>query len=311
MHSRELHEAFSHSVPFHDEGYNVVICYRDNSSLYKATRKIRRTADRICTALQSAVFEGVATTERARHYDGYFITTTDSHLCNKVLAKRRNDAIRRRLASDFEAPLVEIETNEPSIRLDVFNGKGNQQDETWNVTFLDMDALLVADSGPEMQTSSTLAHLKMLHKMHLVLKQYGKRDTNSIVHVKSEALYQVVASIGGCKGVSGLDIERHCKTATGDVTSHITGITIRRLQNKKSASRCPLTIYPPRYIELPTSYDDDCDNTMSIVEICRFHNHDAARGCLRSKKAQQNAKVKGCDLDHKHCKSIYIYTFAS
>ena len=92
---------------------------------------------------------------------------------------------------------------------------------------------------------------------------------------------------------------------------------IRRLQNKKGVANCPLTIYPPRFIELPPLVVTSCssssdgftgadgssssDKEVRTVEICRFHSYDAERGCLRSKKAKLNSQVKGCDMDHDHC----------
>ena len=100
-------------------------------------------------------------------------------------------------------------------------------------------------------------------------------------------------------------------TSTNNKAEHRS--TIRRLRDKKGASNCPLVMYPPRYIELshpPSSTADennDNDNDDSrfifgeLLEICRFHNYDTERGCLRSKKARMNVDSKGCRLDHHHC----------
>ena len=61
---------------------------------------------------------------------------------------------------------------------------------------------------------------------------------------------------------------------------------IRRLREKKGAANCPLTIYPARYIEILSS--SSSGGSEKTKEICRFYNYDSERGCLRSKKAQQN-----------------------
>ena len=93
---------------------------------------------------------------------------------------------------------------------------------------------------------------------------------------------------------------------------------IRQLRDKKGASNCPVVMYPPRYIKLshpPSSTaDENNDNDDNdegnddsrfifgeLLEICRFHNYDTERGCLRSKKARMNVDSKGCRLDHHHC----------
>jgi len=67
---------------------------------------------------------------------------------------------------------------------------------------------------------------------------------------------------------------------------------IRRLRDKKGASNCPLTLYPPRYVE---------KENKGVIEICRFHNYDAERGCLRMKRSKLNSDVKECEMDHDHC----------
>jgi len=67
---------------------------------------------------------------------------------------------------------------------------------------------------------------------------------------------------------------------------------IRRLRDKKGAANCPLTLHPPRYVE---------KENKGVIEICRFHNYDAERGCLRMKRSKRNADVKECEMDHEHC----------
>ena len=75
---------------------------------------------------------------------------------------------------------------------------------------------------------------------------------------------------------------------------------IRRLRDRKAAADCPLSVHPARYVEIPSSsrasssHDDEeggdgacvVDGGASVVEICRFHNYDAQRGCLRSARAR-------------------------
>ena len=149
----------------------------------------------------------------------------------------------------------------------------------------------------------------------------------SIAHIRSEVFYRITTNlnntIGATNGVSGDDILQHClslknnDTSTNNNKAEHTS-TIRRLRDKKAASNCPLVMYPPRYIELshPPSYtadeyNDNDNNDESnddsrfifgeLLEICRFHNYDTERGCLRSKKARMNVDSKGCRLDHHHC----------
>jgi hypothetical protein len=148
----------------------------------------------------------------------------------------------------------------------------------------------------------------------------------SIVHIRSELLYRITTNLNNTiakNGVSGDDILQHCLSFKNNDTStnnnkaeHMS--TIRRLRDKKGASNCPLVMYPPRYIELsypPSSTADennDNDNNDEsnddsrfifgeLLEICRFHNYDTERGCLRSKKARMNVDSYGCRLDHHHC----------
>ncbi len=95
-----------------------------------------------------------------------------------------------------------------------------------------------------------------------------------------------------------LSLDLEVRTSPRGPQHHIiimaqTAKPIRRLRPQRAASNCPLTIYPPRFIEqqLPVP---DLGLGVQVVEICRFHNFDVERGCLRRSRSC-------CALDHDHC----------
>lgn len=323
LHSRDLAgalRAVAVAVPSSPrrEGYEgrdvvvVVVCHGDGTSWYKATRKMRRTADRIRKALPSASNESIEGREvgaevGGARWDGCLIGGARGAAAGG--ATEREGAVRRRLASEFACDGARIDDvgdddDAGRVSMELYRGEeGDPQEERWCVAFVDLDAIVSGDAGRgDAATSQPMRHYGALQRTLALLGRRYEPGTNSIVHVKSEALHRAVASVGGgSKCAIGSDVRKRCEaseTASDDERSHITGTTIRRLRDNKGASRCPLTIYPPRYVELPTTGGDDgngdCDSKTRVVEICRFHNFDAARGCLRSRRGR-------CDLDRTRC----------
>ena len=310
LHSRDLSSACTFASPSSgDEGHEIIICHKDRTSFYKATRKAKRTAQRIWSACSNSASGDVSTSSDACSCscDGYFVGKTQP-------ANSSDDASAatiKRLRTEFGTDSgIDTILEDISVTITGFSSRedsGEQTDSTnFNVVFFDLDAV----SPVNMHDSSTQKiQFDFMQKSLSMLQNKGK---NAVIHIRSESMYRIITSIGpGSSRIT--EIEQYflskqneseeAEKATNDNRGKVDGTVIRRLCGKKAAN-CPLTIYPARYVELPytsTSSSGDGDQAQIIVEICRFHNYDADRGCLRSKRAQQNSEVKDCDLDHGHC----------
>lgn len=152
---------------------------------------------------------------------------------------------------------------------------------------------------------------------YLSIECHFDTGINSFIHVKSEMLYHAVAQlVSSGKGTRCVKSNPCCLTSS-DIDTYFASKQfnysnqkdqsspedapssenlIRRLRQVKGAAGCPLSLHPVRYIQRSAP-----DGKDELIEICRFHNFDSERGCLRSKKARLNSNIKGCSLDHEHC----------
>ena len=193
-----------------------------------------------------------------------------------------------------------------------------------HVIFMDLDTLaqdhlnLIFDDP---NASSLCCHSLLEGIISTLTKQSYCSGKNFIINVKCDSLHRAISSMASLKSsannsdavasvapltrVSGVELTMHlsshnCADSPNpdehDNATAATGV-IRRLRGKKRASHCPLSLYPARFVEIPPS----TAAPPRLIEICRFHNYDLDRGCLRSKKAQQKQGLKGCDMDHDHC----------
>ncbi|KAL3807057.1 hypothetical protein ACHAXA_008003 [Cyclostephanos tholiformis] len=180
---------------------------------------------------------------------------------------------------------------------DVSDDRGSPGERIINVVFFDFDA-------DDESSRASLMHLDSINNF-LASSLVQKDAKGSIIHFRSVALYRVVTSLCSVipvrNGVRGIELV-NCPPPQKDGSETIVNAPIRRLRDRKAASNCPLSIFPARYIELtsPSSSHED-ESVREIVEICRFHNYDAERGCLRSRKTRHDSLIKGCNLDHYHC----------
>lgn len=208
----------------------------------------------------------------------------------------------------------------------------NPSDRRVGVLFVDLDKVArdhldcIFDN---LSASARCSYNILNNILHwLSTHQHFYQELCWIVHVKSEILHQYVSPSSSGNGtdacaflVTGEELlikfaslPSHISTKKSDVAIKDTSNTqnqntIRRLRDNKEAAHCPLSLYPARYIEIdPTmnesSSEDNNENDRhrtKIREICRFHNYDSERGCLRSKKALEKEGLKGCDMDHEHC----------
>ena len=263
----------------------IIICHKDKRSFYKSTRKIGRAAIRVWSTLFS-------TTTDCNVCDGYYISAPEQS------SSDNHEAIQTRLTSEFGPCCDTIAIDNMTVlkysSKDAVEEKKSANKEEFDVIFLDVND---ADSG---QVS-----LGWMQNMLSTLKEKViSKEKSAIIHLRSESIHRIVSntSKNGSSpyGISGAELKKYILSG-GSINRDEDSAPIRRLRDKKGASNCPLTIYPARYIEIQSSSDGSAEQAGKTVEICRFHNYDTERGCLRSKKAQINPEVKGCDMDHKHC----------
>ena len=291
---------------------DIIICHKDRTSFYKCTRKSRRTASRVWAKLFSS---SGSTISEVVACDGYFVGNkrSTSPLSSTSFKTRERhstegEAIHMRLASEFGQSCDVIDIDMPNasnltaikFRSGDDNGAddgGSPRESSINVIFFDLDTIVENDGSARM-------HLDFIE--NILASSLMQNDVmGSIVHLRSEAMYRAVTSscsiISAQNGVSGVELEK-CLSFQNDGSKETANAPIRRLRERKGAANCPLSMYPARYIELssPPSSSEDDGSVCKIFEICRFHNYDS-RGCLRSKKAEHNSLLKGCDLDHYNC----------
>ncbi|KAL3788201.1 hypothetical protein HJC23_004668 [Cyclotella cryptica] len=345
LHSSELPSINirQNSTSYPDGKLQLVICHKDDSSFYKSTRKIFRTATRLLSAVTPE--EGALVGGIADRCIGYWIGNQEKAGEAPIQNKRNDDAIHRRLKTEFGPS----DTVQFTVGLDQFgdatmNNEGialnalkfdssktggdatNVMDSPCDhrkppsIIFLDLDRLFQSLSLVihTLQKTEDLVrvHWSLFQKVisSLSIQLHSDTGINSFIHVKSAMLYRAVAELSSSGDLvkpnsrlitrSSIDTyfdSRDCDYSTlkhesppEDASSSEN--VIRRLRQVKGASGCPLSLHPIRYIERSAP-----DGTHQLIEICRFHNFDSERGCLRSKKALLNSNVKGCSLDHEHC----------
>lgn len=322
LHSKDWASALCNAAsPIIDQVPHILICHKDQTSFYKSTRKACRTAGRILWPAATGDRNAVSPM-----FDGFFVGK-EEHSPVSGGGEKANAAIHKRLSSEFgniQGEPIIIDMSNVSVRKyspDDRDGSGpidsgeGLHSERANVIFFDLDSIYSTANMHD--ASDQQAHHSLMLEVLSLLTKEVPLSKNSVIHVKSETMYHIVTSIGPSTptngsgkmpcGVSGEELEKHLLSrqneneAGGSISSG--NDVIRRLRNKKGAANCPLSVYPARFVELPPfcSSPNTSDKAVRTVEICRFHNYDAERGCLRSKKAQQNSEVKGCDMDHDHC----------
>ena len=300
LHSKDLPIANLHL----DSQSKLVICHKHDASLYKSTRKIVRTAKRLLSTV-----------------------TGKEEVCDCSLywikSGKNEQSIQKRLDSEFSR----CETFEFSIgerMKDVTPGcdssrcqvsrfsscvnrmTSDSRKDILSIMILDLDHLLDSDGliDANEHNINTTSCWSFADRIISSLLSWSPHDSKckTVVHIKSQVLYQAISVILASQSyekskpfILGNDLEAHHIPSTNNdqVTTRQQqpNNVIRRLRQTKRAAKCPLSIYPIRYIQ----HDD------KLVEICRFHNYDGERGCLRSKRVRENPNIKGCEMDHKHC----------
>eukprot|EP00956_Cyclotella_meneghiniana_P013801 scaffold20263_cov69-Cyclotella_meneghiniana.AAC.1 len=306
---------------------HLVICHKDDQSLYKATRKIGRTAKRLLAS---------------------FITNSEKKCDGKcscetiywIKGGKNEDAIQKRLVNELGSYVdlqfllkahlntaiatddVDIEsTDDTAVHvmkkfITERNDGDSSCDDNLSVVIIDLDYLIQTSCCGSTQHQFTnndhQVYWEWAQKILTSLLSQIECDGHNhsvILHVKCTSLYQSVSDIvllpldtakNHYATKHDIDANQNRESTSNSVhhddetRKHV----IRRLREKKSAAQCPLSTHPIRYITKPRLEND---TTAALVEICRFYNYDSERGCLRSKRARNNPNVKGCELDHDHC----------
>ena len=308
-----------------DDVRNIIICHKDKTSFYKATRRSRRTAQRVWSALFTDHYQYENKSIDIKVCDGYYVgkkqSNVDSDYSNQGSQDNVDGAIHKRLITEFGPCIDVIDVCEDDLKVIKFNSdnlRGNNNDcqsgEEMSTNESEVDVIFFNLDSVENSTMQQQIHFDLMQNVFttLIQKVSGKGMKNFIIHLKSETFYHAVTSKNGSGQnhqaccISGVELQQYMLSNGGsgnnDESINTDATPIRRLRDKKGAANCPLTIYPARYIEIPSSScASSSDGSEQTNEICRFYNYDSERGCLRSKKAQQNSKVKGCDMDHDHC----------
>ena len=273
IHSREISSYrfdFKHQ---HEQNF-IILCHKDKTSFYKSTRKSNRTASRVWSGL-FPVNNNISSESSHIICDGYHVST-DSQ-------QDANTAIHKRLTTEFGEFSTTIDIDIPNISVTKYSSSGDTivRRGGVDVIFFELDT-----STTDVDSDSTQDHF---HLIQNTVSKLIKQDKNAIIHLKCDTIHRAISSSMSSKSncISGVELEQYILDE-----SKSSAEPIRRLRDKKGAANCPLTIYPPRYVE---------KEDQGVIEICRFHNYDAERGCLRMKRSKQNPDVKECEMDHDHC----------
>lgn len=268
------------------QSQQLIVCHKDDQSLYKSTRKMSRTAKRLLST---------ATNYNVESYTAYIIRGC-----------KNEESIVKRLEAEFGPSVdsqlgIEEHCNDGSatktlqaLRFGSASTSLGTSSNNLGIALVDLDSImhdLQANAG-------AAANLTCWECAQRVISSFPRDTGDLVVHIKSDNLYRTVSDIllsktNGQTETYAMEseIKAYLKQSSIDQEEKV----IRRLRQKKGAADCPLSIYPIRYIQ--------SNNYTKLTEICRFHNYDEDRGCLRSKRARDNPNVKGCEMDHMHCHS--------
>ena len=251
----------------------VVVAHKNQKSFDRSTKRILRSTKQIWTSYVTGD-------------DNYSVS--DAYLIFGSGRNKASASLHERLAKEFKstgvcAP-VEVNNAINAIRFNV-----DIREDGLNVIFINLDSLSLTPSDisvSEMQTLLDSIVITLVDSKRVLLHIKSDIISRAITSMLSDDTKESLHQINGKELKSFL-----CAQEQTIIKSHLTGDLIRRLNKKNESSNCPLTKYPTRYIQ----------NKNERREICRFHNFDKERGCLRSIKALHNKNLKGCDLDHDHC----------
>ena len=273
----------------------IVIVHRDKASLYKSTKKARRTGLR---AWSSLVAGGCPSEIR----DAYEISSPGQNTNSRLQTEFGDGtslaiavSTRELTATKYTSGAKEGENwhddSEAPWRNDSLHslqpdGEGSDlSTPDLNLVFVDVNAILESEShyyNDSGGSSREQLHFAML--METISALTASSFSNAVVHARSDALRKSIASLSReTKLVLADDLKVHIQDTSNGQSR------IRRLAAKTVSANCPLSTHPARYIEVT-----DDDDGKSLKEICRFHNYDSTRGCLRLKRER-------CDFCHKTC----------
>ena len=273
IHSREISKIPSSTTTTKSI---IILCHKDKTSFYKSTRKSNRTASRVWSGLFPTTDNANNSEDSHIICDGYHIST-DS---------QQNDtaAIHKRLTTEFGEFSTAIDIDIPNISVTKYSSSEdtNERKRGVDVIFFELDT-----STTNVDNDSTQDHFQLIR--HTVSKLIEQDDRSAVIHLKCDTIHRAISAMNSKSNcISSVELEQYIL----DESKASANTPIRRLRDKKGAANCPLTLYPPRYVE---------KENKGVIEICRFHNYDAERGCLRMKRSKQNADVKECEMDHDHC----------
>ena len=253
----------------------LIVCHKSQKSFERSTRRASRSIKQIWSSYVDA--ENDATVS-----DVYL-------LCDE--SNTNASSLKDRLSKEFGSTAAVIPVEFSNKVVNVNRLHVDSRDDGLNVMFVDLDSL----SAQEHATSASALQTLMDHIGTLA------KHKQTLMHVKSDVISRSIALIlsddsrGSSKHIDGEEFNAFLTVQEqAIIKSHLTGDLIRRLNKKNVAKNCPLTNYAARFVQSSL-------NTGEKKEICRFHNYDVERGCLRSMKAQQNKNLKGCNMDHEHC----------
>ena len=252
----------------------LIVCHKSQKSFERSTRRASRSIKQIWSSYVDA--ENDATVS-----DVYL-------LCDG--SNTNASSLKDRLSKEFELTAAVIPVEFSNKVVNVYRIHVDSRDDGLNVVFVDLDSLCAQEHATFVSELQTLMdHIGTLAK-----------HKQTLMHTKSDVISRSIASIlsdgnrDSSKHIDGEELKAFLTVQEqAIIKSHLTGDLIRRLNKKNVAKNCPLTNHAARFI---SSID-----TGERKEICRFHNYDVERGCLRSMKAQQNKNLKGCNMDHEHC----------
>lgn len=251
----------------------LIVCHKSQKSFERSSRRASRSIKQIWSSYVDADNDA---------------TVSDVYLlCDG--SNINASSLKDRLSKEFRSTAAVIPVEFSNKVVNINRMHVDSRDDGLNVAFVDLDSLCAQE------------HATLVSELQTLMDHFGTlaKDKHTLMHMKSDVISRSIASIlsdgnrDSSKHIDGEELKAFLTQEQAIIKSHLTGDLIRRLNKKNVAKNCPLTNHAARFISTLT--------TGERKEICRFHNYDVERGCLRSMKAQRNKNLKGCDLDHKHC----------
>lgn len=265
----------------------IVIVHRDKASLYKSTKKARRTGLRAWSSVVGRpcnVLDAIEIRSPGQKSNSRLQTEFGDGTSLSIVVSTRELTATKYTSGGKEGEDWHDDSGEPGRNHSLHSLRHDDDGLGCNLVFVDVNATLESephDCNDGCGSSREQLHFAMLME---TIALTASSFRNAVVHARSDVLSKSIASLSKeTNVVLADDLKVHIQDSLDGQSR------IRRLDAKILSANCPLSTHPARYIEVAEG-----DDSISLREICRFHNYDSTRGCLRLKRSR-------CDCCHKTC----------